>query len=128
MILDYRNIPYEQLDSNIPIGRGMIKWMPFATMPEQYENVNQMIQNQLKKEYPKLTDDALQYNERMLQSLLGKRAIIRYWANGYEMMIECTVESIIKETNMIMVNKDNSLLPIYFYHIYEVEQGSNLWA
>lgn len=27
---DYRNIPSELLDSNIPVGRGMIKWAPFV--------------------------------------------------------------------------------------------------
>lgn len=26
---DYRNIPLELLDNNIPMGRGMIKWAPF---------------------------------------------------------------------------------------------------
>ena len=31
---DYRNIPREYLDANIPQGRGMIKWAPFAVMPE----------------------------------------------------------------------------------------------
>jgi len=46
MELDYRQIPYERLDSNIPQGRGMIKWAPFATMPEQYESVNQLIYEQ----------------------------------------------------------------------------------
>ncbi|MEC5417099.1 YolD-like family protein, partial [Staphylococcus hominis] len=37
---DYRNIPREYLDTNIPQGRGMIKWAPFAVMPEQYERIN----------------------------------------------------------------------------------------
>lgn len=27
---DYRNIPREYLDANIPQGRGMIKWAPFV--------------------------------------------------------------------------------------------------
>ena len=26
---DYRNVPRELLDNNIPMGRGMIKWAPF---------------------------------------------------------------------------------------------------
>lgn len=127
MILDYRNIPYEELNSNIPAGRGMIKWMPFATMPEQYENVNQMIQSQLKKDYPKLTQDIIEHNERIVHELLGKTAIIRYWSNGREIMMECDIESINKETNMIIVRKNNTILPIYFYHIYEIQKGGNLF-
>ena len=27
---DYRNVPRELLDNNIPMGRGMIKWAPFV--------------------------------------------------------------------------------------------------
>ena len=44
--MDYRELPQSELNSNIPQGRGMIKWAPFATMPEQYENVNKMIEAQ----------------------------------------------------------------------------------
>ncbi|MDT4120030.1 YolD-like family protein, partial [Staphylococcus aureus] len=38
---DYRNVPRELLDNNIPMGRGMIKWAPFATLPEQFETIQQ---------------------------------------------------------------------------------------
>lgn len=27
---DYRNIPKQHLNNNIPTGRGMIKWQPFV--------------------------------------------------------------------------------------------------
>ncbi|MCO6217918.1 hypothetical protein LZT70_06470 [Staphylococcus epidermidis] len=29
---DYRKIPREYLDTNIPKGRGSVKWQPFATI------------------------------------------------------------------------------------------------
>ena len=28
--MDYRNIPRDMLDKNIPTGRGMVKWAPFV--------------------------------------------------------------------------------------------------
>lgn len=28
--MDYRNIPRDMLDKNIPTGRGMVKWEPFV--------------------------------------------------------------------------------------------------
>lgn len=28
--MDYRNIPQDMLDKNIPTGRGMVKWAPFV--------------------------------------------------------------------------------------------------
>ncbi|XVL15685.1 hypothetical protein ABLV88_07995 [Staphylococcus equorum] len=39
---DYRNIPREDLNPRIPQGRGMVKWAPFATLPEQHERLNQL--------------------------------------------------------------------------------------
>src|SRR5699024_11655012 len=78
MSLDYRNIPYEELDSNIPYGRGMIKWMPFATMPEQYENIDQMMHELSLMSEPKLSQDLLEVNERIAFQLVGQTAIIRY--------------------------------------------------
>lgn len=33
----YRTMPLEQLNSNIPIRRVMIKWMAFKTIPDQYK-------------------------------------------------------------------------------------------
>ncbi|MDU4770010.1 MAG: hypothetical protein E6X74_09470 [Staphylococcus lugdunensis] len=36
---DYRKIPRQYLEPNIPKGRGSVKWQPFATIPEQYERI-----------------------------------------------------------------------------------------
>lgn len=63
MTLDYRHIPYEQLDSNIPQSRGMIKWAQFVAMAEQYESVNQLIYEQSLSSELKLTDDTILNNE-----------------------------------------------------------------
>lgn len=34
---DYHKIPREYLNPRIPQGRGIVKWQPFKTMPQQYE-------------------------------------------------------------------------------------------
>lgn len=36
---DYRKIPREYLDSNVPKGRGSVKWLAFKTIPEQYQQI-----------------------------------------------------------------------------------------
>ena len=123
MTLDYRQIPYEQLDSNIPQGRGMIKWAPFATMPEQYESVNQLINEQSLSPEPKLTDDTILNNERAALGLTNQTAIVRYWSSGQEVMIECEVIKLDKDTQSLIVEKNGQILNIYFYHIYEVKRG-----
>lgn len=123
MTLDYRYIPYEQLDSNIPVGRGMIKWAPFATMPEQYESVNQLIYEQSLSSEPKLTDDTILNNERAALQLINQTAIIRYWSSGQEVMIECLIIKLDKESQSLIVEKNEQILNIYFYHIYEIRSG-----
>ncbi|MDN6630699.1 MAG: YolD-like family protein, partial [Staphylococcus equorum] len=62
---DYRNIPREFLNANIPQGRGMVKWAPFATLPEQFETIQQYLVDQNKIDRPILSDDQL--NELNLQ-------------------------------------------------------------
>ncbi|MGJ5681039.1 hypothetical protein ACSBQ3_02530 [Staphylococcus equorum] len=54
---DYRNIPREYLNPRIPEGRGIVKWAPFATIPEQHERLKKHIQDQNKIEKPELSDD-----------------------------------------------------------------------
>ncbi|MFW3612928.1 hypothetical protein ACN9U3_11375 [Staphylococcus caprae] len=36
---DYRNIPREMLDKNIPAGRGMVKWAPFVICTNLIKNL-----------------------------------------------------------------------------------------
>ncbi len=36
---DYRNVPRELLDNNIPTGRGMIKWAPFIICTNLIKNL-----------------------------------------------------------------------------------------
>lgn len=37
--LDYRNIPRNQLNRNIPKGRGMVKWAPFIICTNLIKNL-----------------------------------------------------------------------------------------
>lgn len=109
-------------DINIPQGRGMIKWEPFATMPEQYENVNKMIESQLHMPEPSLTEDLLQELELKLRELLDCNVILRYWSGGYEHQIECKVEHIDNWGRVVSVSKHNHNIYVEFRHIYEVRQ------
>ena len=37
--MDYRNIPRDMLDKNIPTGRGMVKWVPFVICTNLIKNL-----------------------------------------------------------------------------------------
>lgn len=107
-------------DINIPQGRGMIKWAPFATMPEQFENVSRMKVEQAHVPKPNLTDELQQELELKLRELVGQNVILRYWQSGYEYQVECVIESMDDWSRVVTVSKEDSFMFVQFEHIFEV--------
>ncbi|MFB6728268.1 YolD-like family protein [Bacillus mobilis] len=72
-------------NANMPKGRGMVKWQPFASMPEQFVCIKDMIQEQTKISRPILTQDAKERIEnKLLISYLGEEEVLlTYYKNGY---------------------------------------------
>lgn len=113
-------------DINIPQGRGMIKWAPFATMPEQFENVSRMKVEQAHVPKPALTDELQQELELKLRGLGGKNVILRYWQDGYEYQVECIIESMDDWSRVVSVRKEDSFMFVQFEHIYSVDEYRGL--
>jgi hypothetical protein len=90
MQMDYRDMPMDELDSNIPQGRGMIKWAPFATMPEQFERVDRMIEDQTRIERPVLSDDRLDEMNHILKKALHEQKCVNveYYYDGFRFHVE----------------------------------------
>lgn len=90
---DYRNIPLELLDNNIPMGRGMIKWAPFATLPEQFETIQQYIIDQNKITRPVLSDDQLaELNIRLHEALQYAQPVeVKFYNNGFVDSVRLTI-------------------------------------
>lgn len=109
-------------DINIPQGRGMIKWAPFATMPEQFENVSRMKVEQAHVPKPALTDELQQELELKLRELISKNVILRYWQDGYEYQVECIIESIDDWSRVVTVSKKDSFMFVQFEHIYSLDK------
>ena len=109
-------------DINIPQGRGMIKWAPFATMPEQFENVSRMKVEQAYVPKPNLTDELQQELELKLRELLGRNVILRYWQDGYEYQVECIIESMDDWSRVVTASKEASFMFVQFDHIYSVDE------
>ncbi|MGW7998558.1 YolD-like family protein [Staphylococcus xylosus] len=82
---DYRKIPREYLNPRIPQGRGKIKWQAFATLPEQFEILNKIIQDQDKTEKPILTEDTWDSINYIFQLKVKNDELcsIVYWENGH---------------------------------------------
>ncbi|ELL5541430.1 TPA: YolD-like family protein [Staphylococcus aureus] len=90
---DYRNVPRELLDNNIPMGRGMIKWAPFATLPEQFETIQQYIIDQNKITRPVLSDDQLaELNIRLHEALQYTQPVeVKFYNNGFVDSVRLTI-------------------------------------
>ncbi|NGA54302.1 YolD-like family protein [Staphylococcus aureus] len=90
---DYRNVPRELLDNNIPMGRGMIKWAPFATLPEQFETIQQYIIDQNKITLPVLSDDQLaELNIRLHEALQYAQPVeVKFYNNGFVDSVRLTI-------------------------------------
>lgn len=93
---DYRNIPREMLDRNIPAGRSMVKWAPFATLPEQFETIHQYMIDQNKIDRPVLSDDQLaQLNIRLHEALQKSQPVnIKYYEEGYINFVNLNIHRI----------------------------------
>ena len=65
-------------------GRGMVKWQPFASMPEQYEVIREMISDLNKVPKPIVPEDMKeQLQIGLVQSLQNKEEIlISYYRDG----------------------------------------------
>ncbi|MFH0694880.1 YolD-like family protein [Staphylococcus aureus] len=81
---DYRKIPRKYLNPKIPQGRGKIKWQAFATLPQQFEILEQIIKNQNKIEKPLLTHDSLDNLDQIFQIKIQNDELctISYWEDG----------------------------------------------
>ncbi|OPA02030.1 3-oxoacyl-ACP synthase [Bacillus cereus] len=74
----------------------MVKWTPFAAMPEQFAGIREIIKEKNKVTRPILTDDEKELIENILLcSLLSEEEIlITYYEDGYLLSSYMTVVDI----------------------------------
>ncbi|MGW7813684.1 YolD-like family protein [Staphylococcus xylosus] len=112
---DFRKIPREYLNPRIPKGRGIVKWQPFKTMPQQYEILDQHIEDQNKIDMPLLSQEQLEEINDKVHWKIEKSIIseVSYWDNGYVYTIKCYIKKVdqlngtmevLKEANYNKVN------------------------
>ncbi|HEH1371990.1 TPA: YolD-like family protein [Staphylococcus aureus] len=106
---DYRKIPREYLNSNIPKGRDKVKWAPFKTVSDQYKLLDEYIEEQNKVEMPLLSDDQLQIlNETVYYNSMNNILTeLSYWDNGYINSMECYINKVDALENVIIVSNES---------------------
>ncbi len=83
-------------NANMPKGRKMIKWTPFAALTSQFDGIREMIKEQNKVTRPILTPEEKERIENMLLcSLVSEEEImITYYEDGYLLSSYMTVVDI----------------------------------
>lgn len=122
---DYRKIPRQYLNTRIPRGRGIVKWAPFATLPEQFEAIKQFEANQLKIDRPDLSEDQINELNQMLHLKIAHNAFskIHYWRAGHIHTIQGYIASIDTLTNELVLTNERRTdrLVIGLNELYAIE-------
>ncbi|MBF2205090.1 MULTISPECIES: YolD-like family protein [Bacilli] len=122
---DYRKIPREYLDSNVPKGRGFVKWLAFKTIPEQYQQIERYMENQNKAERPSLLDNQLNVlNEKVnWKKFFKEKAIVTYWKQDYYYQHEAYIKTVDTFNQVIIISNEdgNETMEIPMKNIQDIE-------
>ncbi|PFC71053.1 YolD-like family protein [Bacillus cereus] len=91
-------------NANMPKGRGMVKWAPFAALTPQFEGIREIIREQHKVTRPILTTEEKERIENMLVcSLVSEEEImITYYEDGYLLTSYMTVVDIAPSNSAVI--------------------------
>lgn len=121
---DYRKIPREYLNPKIPQGRGIIKWRAFKTMPQQYEILDQYIENQNKIDMPLLSEEQLESINDIIKKKIETNSFctINYWDNGYIKQLSGIIKKVDTINEVVCLTSDiQKEVKINFSIIFDVE-------
>lgn len=122
---DYGKIPREYLDSNVPKGRGFVKWLAFKTIPEQYQQIERYMENQNKAERPSLLDNQLNVlNEKVnWKKFFKEKAIVTYWKQDYYYQHEAYIKTVDTFNQVIIISNEdgNETMEIPMKNIQDIE-------
>lgn len=105
---DYRKIHREYLNPRIPKGRGKIKWNAFKTLPEQYEQLEQYVQDQNKIDMPILTEEQIHIlNDKLNNKIQNKSSVsVEYYLDGYMYSISGYIKKVDTIESVLIITND----------------------
>lgn len=122
---DYRKIPREYLNPRIPQGRTMVKWAAFKTMPEQYQILDQYMENQNKVDMPLLSQEQIENINMNIQEKLsdGSFTEVNYWKNGYIFTLNCYIKKVDEINGYLIVSNESGkeTLKISLFNLVSLE-------
>jgi len=78
------------------MGRTIVKWQPFASIPQQFKGIRDIIDNQNKTKQPILDEDELErINYLLVESLeYNLDVLVDYWDKGYIKTLFGTIKKV----------------------------------
>ncbi|HDI0718410.1 TPA: YolD-like family protein, partial [Staphylococcus aureus] len=94
-----------------------------ATIPEQYERLEQYIQGQNKIEKPLLSEDQIEnINDTLASKMIDNTlAKIQYFANGYIKSVQGIIHKVDTLDSVLYIYTDDVLMPVKLTDIYNIE-------
>lgn len=110
-------------NANMPKGRKMVKWTPFAALTSQFDGIREMIKEQNKVTRPILTTEEKERIENMLLCSLvsAEEIMITYYEDGYLLSNYMTVVDIDPSTTIICTDAFYNKMTIQFSNIIDVK-------
>lgn len=105
---DYRKIPREYLNPRIPTGRTSVKWNAFKTLPEQYEQLEQYVQDQNKIDMPILSEEQIHILNDKLNNKIHHNSFtsVEYYSDGYMYSISGYIKKVDVLESMLIITND----------------------
>ncbi|QWH04068.1 YolD-like family protein (plasmid) [Bacillus mycoides] len=111
-------------NANMPKGRGMVKWAPFAALTPQLDGIREIIKEQHKVIRPILTTEEKERIENMLLCSLAseEEIMITYYEDGYLLSSYMTVVDIDqKNSAVICTDAFFNKMTLKFFDIIDVK-------
>ncbi|MDR4943057.1 YolD-like family protein [Bacillus wiedmannii] len=109
---------------NMPKGRGVVKWTPFAALTTQFDGIREIIKEKNKVTRPTLTVKEKELIENMLlcSLLYEEEILIPYYEDGYVLSSYLTVVDI-DSSNSAVICTDTfyNKMKLQFYNIINVK-------
>ena len=103
--------------------RGMVKWQPFASLPEQASYINKLLYEINKMDRPILSEDQLnELNEKLFEYFENKELIkLSYYHDGYLYLVEGVITKIDPIRQLLIIENNTKRDKFSIASIVEIE-------
>ena len=99
--------------------RGMKKWAPYKSLPEQEKYLKKLKEGQEKVERPVMSSDEMEEINEILVNYAGEEVLISYWRNEKINSVSTMIKKIDVDNKKIVLPDRKT---IYFHELIKLER------